>query len=98
MKYPGKILDPETQLWFQNAAEKAGFAPSGLAGEFTANPCVRLYGPGPENTRCKDCRQFFWHKMNRRYFKCALRGCTHGPATDHRANWPACKRFVKHHE
>ena len=82
MKYPGKISDPKAQLWFQNAAEKAGFAAPGLRGEFIANPCVRLYGPGPENETCKHCQLLFVHQIGHRYYKCELRGCTHGPGTD----------------
>ena len=94
MKYPGKIPDPDAQLWFEKAAEKAGFEGS-ISGNFTANPCVKLYGPGPENTLCKQCKLLFAHKMSKKYFKCELRGFTHGPGTDHRANWPACARFIK---
>lgn len=59
------------------------------------NPCVRLYGLGPENVRCKDCRLLFYHTTAKKFFKCELRRYSHGPATDHRANWPACARFVQ---
>jgi hypothetical protein len=94
MKYPGKILkkppanDPQLS-WF-NDAQKLEHG--------CDNPCVRLYGFGPENEICKNCRLLFWHCCSRKYFKCELRGCTHGPATDHRANWPACGRFIKRYE
>jgi hypothetical protein len=88
MKYPGKILnehpehDPQLE-WFQTASKAARHV----------NPCVRTYGLGPDGELCKNCRLFMRHNL--RYFKCLLRGCTNGPGTDHRANWPACKRFVK---
>ena len=96
MKYPGKIPDPEAQLWFEKAAEKAGVEGT-ISGNCTANPCVRLYGPGPENTACKQCRLFLRKEgYSKTYFKCELRGNTNGPGTDHRANWPACARFVKY--
>jgi len=95
MKYPGTISDPVLQLWFQVAAEKAGFDPL-IIGHGKANPCVALYGPGPANTACKQCRLFIRKgQYSKTYFKCSLRGDTNGPGTDHRANWPACKRFIK---
>jgi hypothetical protein len=92
MKYPGKVLnDPpenDPQLtWFKDAQQHEHECP---------NPCVRLYGPSPEKEVCKNCRLFLRKGgYANTYFKCLLRGDTNGPGTDHRANWPACKRFVK---
>lgn len=58
------------------------------------NPCVRLYGLGPVEFRCKHCRLLFKHQPAiKSFFKCELRNLTHGPGSDHRANWPACGRF-----
>lgn len=57
------------------------------------NPCIRAFGHGPEGRRCKDCDLFVVLQYSKRYFKCRLRQFTHGPATDHRANWPACGKF-----
>lgn len=58
------------------------------------NPMVRKHGLGPDGARCKTCALF---KISRpganRYFKCRLRGITHGAATDHRANYRACAKF-----
>lgn len=86
MKYPGTIPNPEAQQWFEDAQ----------AGRLSMNPCVRLYGPGPEGVKCKECRLFIRKGgHSKTYFKCELRGDTNGPGTDHRANWPACGRFVK---
>lgn len=60
------------------------------------NPCVRLYGLDPEGRRCKECQLFIRKTGYRKiYFKCELRGDTNGPGTDHRANWPACGRFIQ---
>lgn len=58
------------------------------------NPMVRTYGVDPAGHKCKAC-VFFYRKEWRagKYFKCKFRGNTNGPGTDHRANWPACKKF-----
>lgn len=72
-----------TEEWFADATKHAK----------AVNPCVRLYGLAEPAAKCKDCRLFIRHEMSKTYFKCELRGITHGPATDHRANWPACGRF-----
>jgi len=89
--YPGKIPNPEMQDWFSNQASKAGFVPATPKADF--NPCLKLYGAGPIGKRCKECSLFIRHQMSRTYFKCKLRGVTHGPGTDHKANWPACGKF-----
>jgi len=94
ISYPGKIPDEPMQLWFSQAAEKAGFGPY-VVRDGDKNPCVALYGAGPAGERCKSCRLFIRRQKGKVYFKCELRGITNGPATDHRANWPACKRYVK---
>jgi len=58
------------------------------------NPCVRALGPGPEGATCKNCakliRVLYRDKV---YVKCQMRAVTHGPGTDHRVNWPACKKW-----
>lgn len=59
-----------------------------------ANPCVRIFGPGPEGVKCKDCAHLWRKRFSRTYYKCDLRGNTNGPGTDHRVNWPACSQFV----
>jgi hypothetical protein len=58
------------------------------------NPCVNIYGPGPDGATCKTCANLFYHQLSKRYYKCSLRGCTHGPGTDHRVSWPACSKFL----
>jgi hypothetical protein len=59
------------------------------------NPLVKAFGPGPEGKKCKDCVHLFRKKFANTYIKCDLRPNTGGPATDHRANWPACKKFLQ---
>lgn len=58
------------------------------------NPCVLAYGAGPEGATCRSCIQLYAQPgVAGRYLKCALRANTGGPATDHRAGWPACARY-----
>ncbi len=59
------------------------------------NPMVTAYGPGPEGKRCKRCIHCYRKIYAGVYYKCRLRGDTNGAGTDHRANWPACARFVE---
>lgn len=85
LKYPGTIPDPQLEEWFADQTASAAHV----------NPCVRLHGLAEPEAKCKDCRLFIRKQKGKTYFKCALRGDTNGPATDHRANWPACGRFVR---
>ncbi len=59
------------------------------------NPCVNLYGPGPDEAQCKDCTQIAGICKAKTYYKCRLRENTHGKATDHKLRWSACAKFVK---
>lgn len=54
------------------------------------NPCVDVYGKGPEGKKCKDCIHLYAKQYSKRYYKCELRKNTNGPRTDHRVYWPAC--------
>ena len=54
------------------------------------NPMVRIYGRGEAQERCKDCQRL----SGGRYLKCSLRPHTNGAATDHRAGWNACQKFI----
>jgi hypothetical protein len=58
------------------------------------NPLVAIYGPGPEGAKCKTCASLTYHTCSKRYYKCTLRGITHGPKTDHLVNWPACAKYT----
>jgi len=57
------------------------------------NPCVRAFGPGPEEKRCKECAHLNVRRYSKNYYKCALRKETAGPATDHRVGWRGCAKF-----
>lgn len=43
--------------------------------------------------KCKECRHLYYKQFSKRYYKCAHRKDTNGPATDHKVNWPACGLF-----
>lgn len=73
------------------AEEVVGRGPGGAP---ASNPCVVAYGPGPEGATCSGCRHLYAQGgVAGRYLKCELRRNTGGPATDHRARWPACSKF-----
>src|SRR4051812_26514333 len=63
------------------------------------NPCLAVFGAGPVGVTCKTCTHLqLWGGNSRNYYKCALRGHSSGPGTDHRVNWPACKRYEERTE
>jgi hypothetical protein len=77
-------LSLEMQAWLERQAK----TPEAL------NPCVRLFGRGPDGTICKTCRHLFSHRPGKkRFYKCDLRECTNGPGSDHRVRWPACAKY-----
>jgi hypothetical protein len=92
MKYPGSIPNPEMEDWFSKAALSSGYA---LMGKGKINPMLGVHKHGPEGKCCKECALMV---RRGRYFKCEERGITRGPATDHRANWPACGKFMQRTE
>lgn len=57
------------------------------------NPMVVKYGKGPEGEKCKNCEHLYFRQYNRRFYKCRLRGDTHGPGTDHQVGHHACSFF-----
>lgn len=58
------------------------------------NPMVKSCGKGPDEYKCKDCLHFIRKEYSKTYFKCAYRGNTNGPGTDHKANYQTCGKFV----
>jgi hypothetical protein len=59
-----------------------------------ANPMARKYGLGPEGKQCKTCAHLVCIRPGQnRYYKCEMRGITHGPGTDHRVGWEACVMY-----
>lgn len=63
------------------------------SGGWKVNPMRLKLGAGPDDKRCKHCAHFIRKEYAKTYFKCAFRGDTNGPGTDHRANWPTCVKF-----
>lgn len=61
-------------------------------GKYTTNPCIAAYGT-TEGKKCKTCKLLYVHQMSNRFYKCRLRKFSHGPATDHKVNWPACGKY-----
>ena len=58
------------------------------------NPCIKLYGPGPEAKRCGDCTHIkVMGGYSKRIYKCDLRPITGGEASDHRLKWHTCEKF-----
>lgn len=57
------------------------------------NPCIQMFGRGPDGARCKGCAHLYANQKSKRYYKCKLRDFSHGPATDHKVNWVACGKF-----
>ncbi len=77
-------MTPEQKVWFDNYTKSPEYI----------NPCVRLYGRGPEGEICANCAHLYRHVMAKVYLKCDLRTHTNGPGSDHKARWPACAKFV----
>lgn len=57
------------------------------------NPCIALYGEGPDDKLCKDCGHMVAKRLGKVYWKCDQRKVTSGAGTDHRRGWPTCARF-----
>ena len=59
------------------------------------NPCIAVYGPGPDDTQCKTCIhcRYPLQRSLKRYWKCDLRKLTHSRSSDHRVTWPTCGRY-----
>ena len=62
-------------------------------GRLKHNPLIGVYGPGPDDRKCKHCKNLYFKSYGKRYFKCKLRKSSSSPATDHRVNFPACSKF-----
>jgi hypothetical protein len=61
----------------------------------TIHPMFFAWGLGPEGTRCKACVFFGKKHEHSSHFKCDMIHGHNGQATDHRANWPSCKKFIE---
>lgn len=52
------------------------------------------YGKGPAGLSCGTCLHLRRPHHSGKYFKCALYGISSSEATDWRAKWPTCGRYV----
>lgn len=61
------------------------------------NPML-VYGR-TEGETCRNCSHLRqdWHN-GKTYLKCDLRKLTRGAGSDHRAHWPACRKFESKYE
>jgi hypothetical protein len=58
------------------------------------NPMVKVYGKGPEGTKCKSCDHLCCNAHNgKRYYKCEYRGVSASVTTDHLIGWPTCGKY-----
>ena len=57
------------------------------------NPCIPVFGKGPEGKICKHCTHLHRKRYSKTYIKCGLRPNTNGPGTDHKAGWEACGKY-----
>ena len=58
------------------------------------NPCVQLWGRGPDNERCATCAHLVKMSQAKTWFKCDVRSdLTHSARTDQRVGWEACARW-----
>ncbi|WIG57567.1 MAG: hypothetical protein OJF49_000312 [Ktedonobacterales bacterium] len=58
------------------------------------NPLVAVYGAGPAGLTCKTCVQLVRVSyQDKAYYKCTLRGYSHGSGTDQRVGWTASGRY-----
>lgn len=58
-----------------------------------SNPCIDVYGKGPEGTRCKTCVHLYAKSYANTYYKCGLRKNTNGPGSDHKVNFTTCGKY-----
>lgn len=55
------------------------------------NPCIAVFGPGPDGVKCGSCRFHYFKLLANKYPKCEKRGKETGSAkTDHSSRYPAC--------
>jgi len=57
------------------------------------NPCLAVYGAGPEGAKCGTCVHLVKAYYSKVYYKCDLRELSHSATTDHRVRWPACGKY-----
>jgi hypothetical protein len=94
----------ETTLWGASLPPVEEPKP---APEHSVNPCIDMYGPGPEGRICRDCVHLQGFKQSATWYKCTKRAWkTKGgkypgtvyPGPDHRVRYPACAKFEEREE
>lgn len=85
-------LTPEQQEWMDLQMEKHDLRQV-IPNKGDTNPCIAVFGPGPESAICKTCIHLFARRMSKTYYKCDMRHVSRGPATDHKVRWPACGKY-----
>jgi hypothetical protein len=68
-------------------------APLKTKGRPKVNPCIAVWGTGPEGTKCGACKHHYFRRLASAYPKCAKRGDTGSASTDHSSRYPACGQF-----
>jgi hypothetical protein len=58
------------------------------------NPCVSVYGDGPDGTTCRTCSRLFWSGNARAHSKCELRRYSRCAVTDHSQNFKTCGKYA----
>lgn len=61
-------------------------------GRSETNPMIKVFGKGPEGTRCRHCEHFGYKQFAKKYYKCDLRGNT-GASTDHNYYFASCGKY-----
>lgn len=60
---------------------------------YKGNPCVLLYGAGPEDKQCRDCVAFIGIAQASTVYRCRRRDNTSVAHPDQKKTWPACAKF-----
>lgn len=66
---------------------------TGRIGKPKTNPLIRVYGPGPDGAKCRDCQFQFFREFAKKYSKCEKREVSSSPKTDHNSRYQACGLF-----
>jgi hypothetical protein len=57
------------------------------------NPCIKIWGTGPEGTKCGSCEHHYFRQYSKKYPKCDKRGDTGSASTDHSSRYPSCGKY-----
>ena len=57
------------------------------------NPCIKVWGTGPDGAKCGTCQHHYFIRYSRKYPKCGKRGDKGSASTDHSSRYPACGAY-----